>query len=433
MTTALFTCISPTTFASVTILPGAKPKAYTGGRGVASASDFFHQSTPNELWNTSTKPQLILSSYDGSKFSADAGIRPSSDSFVRGAIQAWGEHLHLVIRPDEVWFTILAQMNFYMQANAESVRDLFVTSKRGEKETIRIEAETWYQVISSFQYAIQQKVKTSWLLDWIQPRFTTSTENDGMVANVLMMGLMKTYFNYEGGIICGLPSVTLEGTKADWERLLSKLDRLPLFGTDPTGYRDRLAPILTRFVSSFDAPDSAETKSFWRSIVTATSTHICGAPPYYLSGWILGFQYWDANGQPFARVRGNGTASSFRLDGVVYPSGVSIEDLPAGYARVPFTMDMGYVGGGKVSTMLVAGPLGKKISNGTVPGGYAQALNRSGLAPLGDNLSGHATLQPLSAWGLYGPVDEGEDAKPRRGDNDFEYSELSRAISNGGC
>jgi hypothetical protein len=41
------------------------------------------------------------------------------------------------------------------------------------------------------------------------PNFSTTQPTDHLTATVLMMGLMQAYFNYEGRIICGLPSVTL--------------------------------------------------------------------------------------------------------------------------------------------------------------------------------------------------------------------------------
>jgi hypothetical protein len=56
------------------------------------------------------------------------------------------------------------------------------------------------------------------------------------------------------------------------------------FGPEPTAYGARLRPILEKFVQSFKQPDSAEIKDFWQNIVIAKSDHMCGSPPFWLSG-----------------------------------------------------------------------------------------------------------------------------------------------------
>ena len=381
--------------ASIVILPGGAPKPFQPRRApVINATAFFHGSAINEFTNTSAK--VLMSSFDFyTTPTAASGIHPSGDSFVRGAIQAWGEHLHLVLRPEEVWFTILAQLNFYMNANAESVRSLFVAHQG--QETIRIDDFTWYAVLSRFTDEIQARVKTPWLADFIHPNFTTTTESDHMTANILMMGLTKAYFKFEGSIVCGLPSVTLLGAEADWAALLAKLDRLPEFGAEPKAYAARLRPILTRFVRSFAAPDAPETKAFWNNIATAKDPAFCGAPPVQLSGWIGGFFYWRDDGRPYAREGG----SDLVLDGVRYPV-LDMTKLPVGYARAPFTM-LDYNGTARFEAYVAAGTMGKEVKEGW-PEGYEAAVKRAGGAVKGER-AGHGTLRPLSAWVLYGPVE----------------------------
>lgn len=72
-----------------------------------------------------------------SNLEAKDNIYTSADSFVRGAYEAWARHMHFAIRPDDVWFAILSQMNCYMgnKKNAEALRHLFVDHKG--KEQIR--------------------------------------------------------------------------------------------------------------------------------------------------------------------------------------------------------------------------------------------------------------------------------------------------------
>ncbi|KAK0732138.1 hypothetical protein B0H67DRAFT_597796 [Lasiosphaeris hirsuta] len=378
----------PAALGGVVVLPGGEPRAFSASRAPATnAASFFRGSAENEF--AGTQAEVLMSSWSNMTASP-ADIYPSGDSFVRGAIQAWGEHLHLVIRPEEVWFTILVQLNFYMNAHADEIRSLFVD--HAGQEVIYIEDFTWHAVLLRFQHAIQARVKTPWLLDWLRPNFTTTTPDDLMTANILLMGLTKAYFKFEGGIVCGLPSVTLLGTEADWVALLAKLSRLEAFGPEPAAYAARLRPILTRFAASFRAPDAPATRAFWNALAVARAYRYCGAAPLSLTGWIAGFFYWDDRGRPYARPPLGGGEDLFVLDGVTYPN-LDVTTLPVGYARAPFVMrdfrDMP-----RFEAYVAAGAMGKRITPGP-PEGYAEA-------------GAHATLQPLSAWVLYGPVQHNE-------------------------
>jgi hypothetical protein len=274
-------------------------------------------------------------------------------------------------------------MNFYMEKNAEAVRHIFV-SHEGKKE-LEVWAWTWAEVIESFREEIQKNIKTPWMSDWISPGFSTSTDVDEATATVLMMGLMKGYFDYAGGIICGIPSVTLLGTKDDWQRLLSKVDRLSDFGTHPATYASRLRPIVSRMVQTFDSPGDPAIKAFWNEMVQARVKHsiVCGYPPteYIVSGWILGFIYWDATGEQNKR-HSNGD-SLYRHPGQVVYDGVRygespLQDLPIGYAKAKFKMLNCHLGPDPFEPWkgwVLAGSVGKRITKG-VPEVYLSGPER---------------------------------------------------------
>lgn len=392
------------TTGSVVILPGGTPKPLLLSATPVGATDYdsiLRTSAASEFPNSSV--DIILSSYSGTLGAETANateIFPSSDSFIHGAIQAWGEHLHLELRPEEVWFTVLAQLNFYMDANAEKVRHLFV--KHEGQETIVVEDIDWTSVLLRFKDEIQARVQTDWLRDWIMPGFSTTTRGDEMTANILMMGLMKAYFKYEGGIICGLPSVTLLGEKKDWEKLQAKLERLAEFGEEPTAYQANLVPIFKRFVKSFDEPDSEETRDFWSQIVFGQSSGVCGSAPLELSGWISGFLFWDTEGKRLDGLGARGGKVGLTMDGVDY-IWHDIRKLPVGYGKAPFTM-RDFNGMEKFPAYVSAGTLGKRMVQGP-PAGYEAALSRAGQnTALAANTSAHGTIRPLSAWMLYGPL-----------------------------
>lgn len=257
----------------------------------------------------------------------------SSDSLVRGAIDAWAQHQHLVLRPDVVWFEILAQFDLYMAKHAEELRHLFVN---------------------------------------------------------FMMGLMQQYFKFTGAIICGLPSVRLLGWRDDWAALLGKLERLGEFGAEPAQYARNLRPILSMFVKTWDEPETAAVRDFWKQIVRADKAFSCGAGPaeYDVLGWITGFMHWTANGDLRVPADAPADAGATRVGDVVYHS-VNLAKLPVGYAKAPFKM-LNYPAQGSVSTgYVVAGNIGLARAEA------AAAAGRPGAGVL---------TQLLSAWFLYGPV-----------------------------
>ncbi|KAG6006837.1 hypothetical protein E4U21_006644 [Claviceps maximensis] len=387
-------------FCKVTIkVSNVEPLPLDSSGFVSSPAELFRQSCPEEVANENPyKAEILLSSYSkvyGPDERVLDHIYPSSDSFVRGSIVAWANHQSLVLRPDVIWFEILAQLNFYMTANAESIRHLFVNFEK--KQQIAVQDISWQNVIASFGREIQKRVKTDWLLGWVTPGFSTSTQNDNMTATVLMMGLMQHYFQFSGEIICGIPSVTLLGRRKDWVKLYKKLDRLEEWGAQPTQYAMKLRPILSRFVKSWDEPTSPAIRSFWEQIVRANKRASCGGPTKYdISGWITGFTHWKEDGTLMSSYGTMAGQNGTTLDGVSYAR-LGVTRIPVGYAKAPLKM-VNYPKPG-VNTMayVLVGNIGiKRTVHGT-------------------NKRKEILAEPLNSWFLYGPVKSNFKTGPEYG------------------
>ncbi|KND92282.1 Uncharacterized protein TOPH_02953 [Tolypocladium ophioglossoides CBS 100239] len=374
-----------------------KPLPLKTEGAVSSVKELFRKSCPEEVSarNPYPAPEVLMSSYGDFGAPDDASalgngtstMFASSDSLVRGAVEAWAQHQHLVLRPDVVWFEVLAQLNFYMGKHSEELRHLFVDFA-GKRE-IQVRGLTWREVVGAFGGAIQQRVKTDWLQGWIAPGFSTTTQADNLTATVLMMGLVQRYFDFSGGIICGLPSVQLLGERRDWARLADKLERLGEFGPEARAYAERLRPILRRFVQTWDAPGSYEVRAFWTQIVRADRAVACGAGPaeYRISGWITGFLHWTEDGSlRVAAGAAPGGPEATTLDGVAYAP-AALDGLPVGYARVPLKMLDHPRPGTDTAAYLLGGNVGVARAAANGDGGRTGTL-----------------AQPLSAWFLYGPV-----------------------------
>jgi hypothetical protein len=291
-------------------------------------------------------------------------IRAMNNGFVDTVQSAYNQHHHLVLRPDDVWIAILGQFNFYVNAHAEELRHQFVAHE-GEKKLIVHAAGTRYTVdfgnlAHQMTGVIHQNVVDKDLKDWILPNFTTTSNNDTVVCAVLMMATLKTYFSYRISLSCGIPSVTLEGEKEDWEKLLARLDKLDEFGAEPTAWAGLLRPILKRFVMAFDGEPDID---FWGRVC---HVHRGGSGPSCLSGWLTAFCVWDSKGKwlgpslnepALTSWTMHGTITALVLDGAVY-SIIETDKIPTGFCEVDVELDDN---GEIFDCMMVSGHLASQV------------------------------------------------------------------------
>ncbi|KAF8188137.1 hypothetical protein K438DRAFT_1833860 [Mycena galopus ATCC 62051] len=220
------------------------------------------------------------------------------NGFVNTVIQAYNKHYALVLRPDDVWLTILSQFNFFVNANAELLRANFVAHE-GKRELIIFSEGTRYSVnfghmARQMVALIEKNVVDPTLREWVIPDFTTTTSKDTTVAAVLMMATLKEYFSYGFRCtLCGIPRVTLQGERSDWVNILQRLEKLKEYGIETIAWYHLLRPVISRFVAAFDEPTSAENVDFWNKVVHLESQ---GSGPSYYSGWINAFNAFSKEG-----------------------------------------------------------------------------------------------------------------------------------------
>ncbi|KAI0709697.1 hypothetical protein C8T65DRAFT_648924 [Cerioporus squamosus] len=209
---------------------------------------------------------------------------PKSNGFVHAVLEAYGSHHHLRIRPDDV-----------VNAHAEELRSYFVAHEGKKRLQVTTSGDRYsvdYAGISrQFASLIHQNVVDSTLVEWILPDFTTTTWHDRTIGSMVMMSTLKAYFEFFISIECGIPTVTLEGEKADWEEIHRRLYRLYELGDEPSIWADMLRPILRRFVDAFDGKPDVQ---FWEHVVHHTSVS-CGVPA--VDGWITAFCLWSHEGK----------------------------------------------------------------------------------------------------------------------------------------
>lgn len=239
--------------------------------------------------------EVYQSSWGHGAAKLDKHIIPSTNGFVNSLTLAYGQHHHIVIRPEDVWFAILTQFSLYVNAHSEDLRGKFVAHE-GKKE-IRLECSPFSRYDFDFRkfaldvgHVLGLAVVDAELRSWLMPDFTTTTDNDAVVASIIMMGTLQKYFHFTCGIVCGFPSVTLLGEKYDYEAILRKVDKLDEYGDEPKHFAALLRPVVRRFIKSFDDPVAEDIVQFWR-IVFDCDNSMCGRTWY--TGWVTAFCYWD--------------------------------------------------------------------------------------------------------------------------------------------
>jgi hypothetical protein len=93
---------------------------------------------------------------------------------------------------------------------------------------------------------IEEKLIDKNIRNWLIPDFTTTTDNDIVIASMTMMATFKDYFDYRGRTGCGFPSVTLLGEEEDWKNMRRRLGLLTSgsYGERLTTWSKLLVPML---------------------------------------------------------------------------------------------------------------------------------------------------------------------------------------------
>lgn len=318
-------------------------------------------------------------------------VMPKPNGFVHTVLEAYNNHRALILRPDDVWTAILIQFSFFVSANAEQLCAHFVAHDDREELIITGDGDRNMADLALMARQMLELMHTHvvdpMLRDWIMPEFSTTTDADRTVYAMSIMATMKEYFRYKFVLRCGIPLVTLLGERHDWEAILQRLERLKLYSIETIAWYHLLHPIISQFVSAFDAPSSPENLDFWSKVAHYEGG---GSGPTYLSGWITAFcafneqGIWQGPPLNAERMREDAPKKLLRpvdprvlsaaqfaavytihgvwrpflvLDGMPYPV-IDDECVPCGYAHLDVKLDDN---GELFDTVIVAGAVGAQI------------------------------------------------------------------------
>lgn len=253
---------------------------------------------------------LISSSFSGEMISGNS----RSNSFFKGMIRAFSDHCPVVLTPDAVWLLVCQGFAHHVNDAPEAMRSLFVDHEG--KLALVVESEfdliscpdsvDWNGLLQGFSDQIRDNTKDG-IADLVLADFSTTGPVERIVSEATLMESMKAYFEY---IVlyasCGIPSITLKGTAADWEKVLEKTRALSKYGLD--WWIKDLEPILEQFVAARKGQVDVE---FWQDIVkTYHPDDVRGGgcsleKPTDFDGWFLKLLPFDEKGRTPSKVTVN--------------------------------------------------------------------------------------------------------------------------------
>ena len=215
-------------------------------------------------------------------------VEVTDNGFFEAVHRAYGSHRPLVLSPDMIWLVIAQGAALHIKLNAEELRHHFV-SHEGKKVLyadltgqLSLNASVdsdWTWIFNTYGDQIAQNTNAE-IAELFAARFSGTHTHAAIAFDLTLMDAMSSYFEYWGGIVCGIPTVTLEGTPEDWQQLEARAARLCSYGLD-WWWKD-LQPILAKFTQTAQGnPD----RQFWEGIVRSIYEPVCGGDEY-VNGWV---------------------------------------------------------------------------------------------------------------------------------------------------
>jgi len=277
-----------------------------------------------------TGRSLLACSHDDS--CTVVGVREVGEhAFVNAVHLAFSEHRPMVFTPDTVWMTLAQGFAQHVNNHAEALRSRLVQHKG--KVTLEAEAKVlaepqhWIHVIEQWGSAIKRHVGVN-LYDLMICDFSTTTPTVRTASQVVMMDAFQQYFDYHLICICGIPSITLQGSVDDWIRIRERVDLME--GYHLEWWTDRLKPLCDAFV---ETAKGAPSLSFWRHIYKPKE--IYGGE--VITGWLADLFPYVQDPITHAPTVRNPILETPRHE-LRAEQGLRPEMLPTGISQAPFKL-----------------------------------------------------------------------------------------------
>ena len=231
-----------------------------------------------EYDRASIAPLLSWSNYN-SKTVKELGCHP----FFAAVHIAFSEHRPLVISPDMIWIIIVQGLAQHIRNNKHSLRSklVFHSDRMRLAATVgRIHLSSpetaWDECVSALTESLRANVVEN--LDELRCDFSTTGDIERTACDIALLDAFEPYFDYNLYSVCGFPSITLEGTAHDWQRVCDKIELLAKYEID--WWLDALRDVAKNFANA--AAGNVDL-SVWRNMYKRED----GYGLTKINGWIL--------------------------------------------------------------------------------------------------------------------------------------------------
>lgn len=261
---------------------------------------------------------------------------------------AFAEHRPLALSPDMLWITIMQGIAQHVHNNPERLRKRLVSHEGKAVVALAVSGfdpdspeSDWQSLVDSLGASLKDKIGETY--DQLMTDFSTTGPLERTVCAITILDAYEAYFEYVVTCVCGIPSITLEGSVSDWRNLREKIEILAHFEMD--WWLSSLRPILDQFVRAADGDIDLE---YWQNIYKLKKAY----------GWDR-INGWIARLIPYIRhyQTGSFTVANPLLDEpfVIEPDedpetnsgfffsvpGLISTSLPSGLSLVPFKFEEG--------------------------------------------------------------------------------------------
>lgn len=262
---------------------------------------------------------------------------------------AYADHYPVVLSPDDVWTVIAQGFAIHIGENAEALRSRFVGHEGKKLLEVALPGfvkgsptNPWGDGLTAFSAAIAGNIGPK-QRDLVVGNFTTTGPVERAVSEIVLMGAMKDFFNYQGTTMCGIPEVTLLGTPADWQSIR---DRAAAMGEYDLGWwMPSLLPVLDQFVA---ASKGHLDEVFWEEMYKIRDDS--GGP--YISGWVNSLFAYHTKGYNGVAYVETPIPNPYLDMSKTHFHGPTTSSFPLGMTRVPWKwnyygemIDMEFLGG----------------------------------------------------------------------------------------
>lgn len=232
----------------------------------------------------------------------------SGNGLIQTIYLCYAKHYPLVLSPDAIWMTIAQGVSTHINVEFKTLKSKLFTNEKPKVIEVRNDsldfgAKYWQQLIGSLSDSTRKYTQKD-MYDFLVPTFSTTTSTIHTAFESNLLYAFKEAFTYVGMSGCGIPYITLTGTKQDWIEIKERLIQLDKIGL---GYwRKELEPVMDEFIAVYE---NKRNELFWKNIIKEYSDY----GEFAISGWIIKFF-------PYKEVYRNGVedpeSGNYRLERV---------------------------------------------------------------------------------------------------------------------